>query len=46
MELLSEKYGWTPSQIRNESMKDLEVYIDIIGVKNNIEKELYKKNKR
>lgn len=44
MEMLSEKYGWTPSQIRKENFKDLETYIDIISVKNRIEKENAKKN--
>ena len=39
MEMLSEKYGWTPSQIRGEDVKDLMIYIDIISVKNRIEKE-------
>jgi hypothetical protein len=33
MEMLSEEYGWTPSQIRNESRLDIEIYLKIIRMK-------------
>jgi hypothetical protein len=46
MEMLSEKYGWTPTQIREQSIDDILNYIDIISVKNKIEKENNKKYKR
>ena len=45
MEALSERYGWTPIQIREQSFNDLETYLDIISVKNKIEMENAKKNK-
>jgi hypothetical protein len=45
MESLSESYGWTPSQIRKEKFSDLENYLDIISMKQRIEKEMYKKKK-
>jgi len=38
MEMLSERYGWTPSQIRNELAEDVEQYIEIISMKGKIEK--------
>lgn len=45
MEMLSERYGWTPIQIREQGFNDLETYLDIISVKNKIELENAKKNK-
>lgn len=38
MEMLSEKYGWTPTQIREIAVEDIGVYIDIITQKAYIEK--------
>lgn len=43
MESLSDRYGWTPSQIRKEKYQDMLDYIDIISVKNRLEKENSKK---
>jgi hypothetical protein len=43
MEMLSDRYGWLPSQIRNESVDDMIDYVDIAGVKNKIEIENSKK---
>lgn len=37
MEALSERYGWTPEQIRNIKLTDLEYYIAIIQQKNLIQ---------
>lgn len=31
MEMLSERYGWTPDQIRSMDIRDIEVYLDIIN---------------
>lgn len=33
MEMLSEEYGWTPSQIRDENVLDIRYYIEIISTK-------------
>jgi hypothetical protein len=38
MEMLSDEYGWTPSQIRAERWEDIEYYIDIINTKRLIQK--------
>jgi hypothetical protein len=38
MELLSEKYGWTPTQIRAEKWEDINSYLDIIAIRNKLEK--------
>lgn len=38
MEMLSERYGWTPMQIREQRVDDLVAYLDIITLKNKIEK--------
>lgn len=38
MEMLSTKYGWTPNQIREISLEDIAVYMDIINQKAYIEK--------
>lgn len=43
--MLSEKYGWTPSQIREQSYDDLMAYIDIGNVKTKIENQKSKKIK-
>ena len=46
MEMLSERYGWTPSQIREQSKDDLNYYIRIISIKNRLEKAKAKKYAR
>lgn len=33
MEMLSDEYGWTPSQIRAEASEDIEDYIEMINTK-------------
>lgn len=38
MEMLSERYGWTPSQIKNELAGDIDQYVEVIKAKNKIEK--------
>lgn len=38
MEMLSKEYGWTPSQIREQSVDDINQYIEIINQKNKIAK--------
>ena len=43
MEMLSNRYGWTPSQIREQRWQDIENYLDIILVEKKVEKYLKKK---
>lgn len=38
METLSDRYGWTPSQIREQRAEDIEQYMQIIRIKNKIER--------
>lgn len=38
MENLSEKYGWTPEEIRKMRTQDIQDYLDITSVKNQITK--------
>lgn len=38
MEMLSDEYGWTPSQIKNEDSNVLSAYIEIINAKRLINK--------
>jgi hypothetical protein len=38
MEMLSAKYGWTPSQIRAERAEDIGQYVEIISMQNRINK--------
>jgi hypothetical protein len=38
MELLSDRYGWTPDEIRQMSIDDVSAYLAIIGDKNMIAK--------
>jgi hypothetical protein len=46
-ELLSEKYGWTPQQIREQPAQDIINYLQIIQIKNAINKaEEMKSRKR
>jgi len=46
MEMFSERYGWTPSQIRKEGYEDLLDYLDIIDIKKKKERQKNKKLKR
>jgi hypothetical protein len=43
MEMLSREYGWTPSQIKEQRFCEIEKYVDIISVRNLIEKTNLKK---
>lgn len=45
MELLSQSYGWTPSQIREQKLEDINAYLEIIKTRNAIEKSRQNKNK-
>lgn len=36
MELLSREYGWTPSQIREQNLQDIEQYLQIIATRNKL----------
>jgi hypothetical protein len=38
MEILSDRYGWTPDQIRAQRVEDIEQYMQIIRVKHRIER--------
>lgn len=38
MEALSNRYGWTPDQIRAMRSDDVDDYLTIIGLKHDIEK--------
>lgn len=38
MEMLSDKYGWTPEQIRAQRQEDIEAYINILHIKSKINK--------
>jgi hypothetical protein len=44
--MLSDNYGWLPSEIRKESMEDLAAYIDIIAAKKRIEKRKSKNGRK
>lgn len=46
MEMLSERYGWTPSQIRNELADDIHQYVEIISMKQKIEKNRRMRDKK
>jgi len=46
MEKLSKEYGWTPDEIRNLRVSDLQNYLDIISIKNQLEKARNKKLKK
>jgi len=43
MEMLSREYGWLPSQIKNENSQDIQTYIDIISIRNLLERAKQKK---
>lgn len=44
MEMLSQEYGWTPREIRKQRYSDIKTYVDIISVRNLIEKANLKRN--
>lgn len=44
MEILSNEYGWTPSQIRNMRVDDIQNYLDIIATRNQLEQARNKRN--
>jgi hypothetical protein len=44
MELLSERYGWTPEQIRAQPIDDIEAYVEIIRIKRDIERKHLKQH--
>ena len=46
METLSEKYGWTPKQIKEQSASDILDYWNIVNVKKMLREAEAKKNKR
>jgi len=46
MELLSREYGWTPSQIREQNLQDIENYLQIIATRNKLQEIEAKKIKR
>jgi hypothetical protein len=37
-EALSERYGWTPDQIRQLRLEDVNAYIEIISIKQRLQK--------
>ncbi|HEY1037160.1 MAG TPA: hypothetical protein VGE62_01100 [Candidatus Paceibacterota bacterium] len=45
MELLSERYGWTPDEIKTMSQEDIENYTAIISMKNKMREKAEKANK-
>jgi hypothetical protein len=42
MEILSKEYGWTPEEIRNQRADDIDSYLEILRVKNEIQKLKHK----
>jgi hypothetical protein len=38
-EALSERYGWTPAQIREQRVEDIRAYVDIIDIKQRLHKK-------
>lgn len=38
MELLSDRYGWTPDEIRAMRLEDVEAYVTILNMKADLEK--------
>jgi len=43
MEMLSDKYGWTPSEIRKQRVSDIKMYLQILREKNTLQKYYSKK---
>jgi len=46
MEALSQRYGWTPDQIRESKVSDINQYLEIIAEINRQEKIMRMKNKK
>jgi hypothetical protein len=46
MQSLSEKYGWTPNEIRKLSVHDMLDYIEIANIKSQLQKAQQKKHGR
>lgn len=44
MELLSERYGWTPREIREMSVADVSAYIEIINARARLQEEAAERN--
>lgn len=44
MEMLSERYGWTPNEIREQPIADVLAYVEIIVAKKKEEAKLRKKH--
>ena len=38
MERLSREYGWTPNEIRNMNVSDIQSYWDILSIRGKLEK--------
>lgn len=38
MEKLSREYGWTPNEIRAMNVSDVQNYLDIISIRNQLQK--------
>jgi hypothetical protein len=45
MEILSERYGWTPTQIREQSKQDIDAYLKIISERNRLENKKHGKSR-
>lgn len=43
MEMLSSEYGWTPEQIRQQRLDEIDQYIAIINVKRKLKAQQAKK---
>ena len=43
MEMISDEYGWTPKEIREQSYIDIKEYVNIISMKRKIENKNNKK---
>lgn len=46
MELFSQRYGWTPDEIRAMAVEDVDVYLQIIQTEGAIRKSRELKNKK
>lgn len=45
MEALSREYGWTPTEIREQPLEDIEAYFEIIRMRNKLESRKLKQMK-
>lgn len=46
MERLSKEYGWTPNEIREMRIDDLQAYMDILSIRSKLEQAEMKRAKR